>query len=115
MALFTKLFGRRQDPYDLKGRWYKFHVTSDGTAITSVKGDFPSVNDGTSGIRILPQYAGKVLSVLDYVVDFTTVPGSTTNFVKSIYCSANANQYTIFLPNVARYTELDVYVYMVEK
>lgn len=115
MALFTKLFERRQDPYDLKGRWYRVHVVSTGSSIAITHKDIPCSVNGVNGIRFAPSAAGKIYCVIDYIVDFETIAGTNTNFAKSVNLSGVANVYTVYLPDVSRYSELDLYVYMVEK
>lgn len=68
MGMFTRLFQKSHDPYDLKGRWYKVDYDPSGD---SFNGDFKSNDIGvltasTSTAFVLP--SGYV------VMDFIAIP-----------------------------------------
>ena len=111
MALFTKLFERDRNPYDLKGRWYKIHVTSTGSSLSI---DFNNSDlkqnevtpNGTSGLRI--KSAGR--HIIQYVLDVGYISGSGASFTPQFYIAAT--EVEIKLPNANRYSSLNAYVYI---
>ena len=121
MALFTKLFERNFNPYDIPGaRWYKVHVTSNGTNITIdfAKSDLPDTQIGVDGVRNIrignTPTSPKVFTVIDYVVDFRSTQGTSGTFTKLVNVFAAADVYSVQLPVAARYSELDLYLYLKE-
>lgn len=109
MALFTKLFERNHNPYDIPGaRWYKFHLTSDGTTPTLVSSDIPTATLSISKrLRIPSGY-----KFVDYIAIFKSIAGNGSGYTKSVYFINADETLEIVLPPVDRYTEADVYIYL---
>lgn len=41
MGMFTKLFNKSHDPYELKGRWYKMTISAGEDSETVIESDIP--------------------------------------------------------------------------
>lgn len=89
--MFTKLFTRRHFPYELKGRWYKFTVSTDADTgyLSVVKSDIPVFDEDAPALGYSVE--DNILVVFNgYVLDatFMTLSGAVTS--KGLYW-ANEN------------------------
>ena len=109
MALFTKLFNRDAQPYDLKGRWYRA-IIKNGNVVDA---DWP-VGTTTAGyLTILgPQSIDRYhLADYFYVAKFK-VPSSNYTHSKGIRLSTS-NYLYIAIPNInTAVDEITVYFYL---
>lgn len=49
MGMFTQIFSKSHNPYELKGRWYKLSVEYDGINYKLISSDIPIKDPVTSG------------------------------------------------------------------
>lgn len=72
MAMFSNLFTRSHFPYELKGRWYKFTVSTDAETgyISVIKSDIPVFDEDAPAFGYSVE--DNILFVLNgYVLDYT--------------------------------------------
>ena len=52
MGMFTQIFSKSHNPYELKGRWYKISVDVDGSDFSLISSDIPQYDWGDSAFNI---------------------------------------------------------------
>ena len=125
MSLYTKLFKKSHDPYELKGRWYKLHVEINGNiSSATVTGDtsaFSSYNTAVSSntAYIYPKAKN------GYVASVTTIPkfnntaptsGAYVTSQGSLSYYPEANYHRIVICNsscVSCLKSVDLFLYVV--
>lgn len=85
MGMFTKLFSKSHDPYEMKGRWYKISVTPSETGYEFINTDIPVVDPSTYpnipfGLVLNPSQPGVIGLVKGIILDMKVIP---LNFVLS--------------------------------
>lgn len=95
-------------PYDLPGRWYKAHITSNGTTLTLVECDDNIVTiDGNNIVAVSPDF-----HIVDRIIDYTILEGASTFSAGfNIGCATGGNQMIAVGSSVpARISSMDVYI-----
>lgn len=120
--MFTKLFKKSHDPYELGGRWYKIRIVSDDSG-WSVDADHSDIYNGItcggsepSGRRIIiPASYGNV-------IQYSCVYGSNKYSGASIlgptigviYRETTGTSYSLLIPPSTVWSYCDLYVFIVE-
>lgn len=79
MGMFTDLFKKSHDPYDLGGRWYKMRIQNESENITVISSDIPEVPAGVTPdefgymLNDGPEYTALNIT-FGTLTDFTVVP-----------------------------------------
>lgn len=104
--MFTKLFKKSHDPYELGGRWYKIRVNSDSTVVSDLEG----VTLSGSMLKMPTGYR-----IMRFDTLFKSTPTQSTNFPSQHGTDADGHDIIqITSSHVARWTPyLEIYVYCV--
>ena len=105
MALFSKLFIKECDPYDLKGRWYTVKVRS--SAVESSDCNASISVSGSNNIVMI----GKPLSVTEIKFLVRKKPAASTSSPVTWYARSDG---TCTVPVSQNFTDFDLYVYGVK-
>ena len=106
--MFTKLFTKRAEPYETKGRWYKVRLES--AQIVSSKSDMVITPPlATQSIHIdNPDYAA-----VDYFIVPDGLPTTNTSFHRAIDFRTDGKQY-LTAPAASYLVNYTMYVYCVK-
>jgi hypothetical protein len=111
--MFTKLFKKSFDPYELGGRWYRFRVSSDGSIIESdIEG--LTVEQLSTNIRFMLPIDFCIIDVKDY---YKNTPSSVATLGPSRGALANGVQFVQYLTStLGKLTPyVDIYAYCVKR
>lgn len=109
--MFTKLFKKSHDPYELGGRWYKISVHRNGDSLELAHSDLPDL-DATLGGTLLFVFPLSY-RIVDYQVVYTTLSsGTTVSGTPGIRLIDDGRQ-AISL-SVSRLNDFDIYVYLIK-
>ncbi len=104
--MFTKLFKKSHDPYELGGRWYKIRVSSDSVII---KSDIEGVS--ISGTHVVLPAGYKIIA---FNVVYKSTPTKASNFPQTSGVEASGQQFISFvsatlLQSLTPYFDLYIY------
>ena len=121
MGMFTDLFKKSHDPYDLGGRWYKMRIQNESENITVISSDIPKVPAGVTPdefgymLNDGPEYTTLNIA-FGTLTDFTVVPvdGNVeyNSFEQRFTSSQFAISFISFNPQNVTGT-FDLYLYVV--
>lgn len=123
--MFTKLFKKSHDPYELGGRWYKIRVSFIGGNISVIKSDIQqSPDDPGPDLSYLAYYAHYedtiyevgILNglVIDYIVDPLDDGTVVLDDIRSTVRSITGKRYSLIsIPENSAIGTVDLYMYIV--
>lgn len=124
MGMFTKLFGKSHDPYEMKGRWYKISVTPSETGYEFITTDIPVVDPSTYpnipfGLVLNPSRPGEIGLVKGIILDMKVIPLnfvlSSSDRVFKVDMKDNPFPMSFFGVTSLSYGKIcDVYIYVVK-
>lgn len=96
MGMFTQIFSKSHNPYELKGRWYKLSVEYNGAIYRLVSSDIPTVTpvpgeplhiDGPAMLffPVDPHTGVFNLDIIDIVCHLKTTENDKTISTESVY------------------------------
>lgn len=108
MGMFTKLFQKSHDPYELGGKWCRIKSTPTSVLESDLVVEFTG---STSSVQYTLPAGYKIMRV-DLLYEFAPVGSAAVNVSPSIRILPDGRQafYSTTLPKLAEYFEIYLYV-----